>query len=110
MAKRIRGSKIVRFEYTVINEKWYLEVEDGKGKSSSGEVVDYFYIYLKRGSMGAKRFVMGFPKISPVDGSINTIEEEVNFLEGYLLENIMDYKKEEDALMDYYESMSDDEE
>lgn len=103
MAKKVKGSKIVRFEYIVINEKWFLEVEDGKSTSRSGEVVDYFYCYLKRGNMGTKRFVMGFPKISPVDGSINTIEEEVSMIEGALLHSVMRYMEEADALDEYYE-------
>ena len=104
MAKKVKGSKIVRFEYTVINEKWYLEVEDGKSTSRFGEAVDYYYCYLKRGCMGKKRFVMGFPKISPVDGSINVIDEEINTIEGCLLHSVMHYMEEEDALDEYYEA------
>ena len=104
MAKKVSESKVTRFEYTVITDKFYLDVEEGLGTLSNGAEVPYYYCYLMRGKWGAKRFCHGCPQTDIPTGKFLSPEEVAESCEVFLIHSVMTYIEEEDAIRDYYES------
>lgn len=101
MAKKVNEVIISRFEYTVIKETFYLEVVPGKD-TLRGKVLDYYFVYLQRGTWGAKRFIYGCPKVDQTTGEILSVEQVAEQTESFLLQSIVDYMEDEEAANRYH--------
>ena len=115
MAKKVKGSTITRFEYTVINEKFYLEIEDGKGKLWNKETknwydeeFDFYYCYIKRGKNGFKKFLYGCPVVDVLTNEKKTPENVAEDVERFMISSVCDYIKEEESIDNYYNSICND--
>ena len=101
MANNVSEITISRYEYTVITEKWYVEIQPGSGKFRD-ELIDYFYVYIQRGNTGVKRFVYGCPKVDQTTGEVLSADDVVRKAESFLVGEIASYMEEEEALSAYY--------
>lgn len=101
MAKEVSEVTIIRFEYTVINEKFYLEVEPCKD-TFKGKLIDYYRFYLKRGECGMKRFIYGCPKVDQTTGQVLSVDDAAKNTEMFLLDSIVEYVEEDEAIQRYY--------
>lgn len=100
---KFEEKKFVRVEYTVIKDKYYLDIEEGEDEE--GEM---WVCYLKRGRYGTKRFCCAMPKVirwGNYIGKPMSIEDAIQSAESLLFESVKTYVEEEEAINDYYNSL-----
>lgn len=105
MAKKVSENRVTRFEYKVINDKFYLEIEETID-TFRGEKVPYYRCYLQHGTCGVKRFCYGRPQTDMLTGNPVTVLDVVKSVETFLLHSITTYMEEQEVIDNYYASKS----
>ena len=101
MAKKVGEIKATRFEYTVINDTFYLEIVDGVDVFR-GEEIPYFHCYIQHGKWGVKRFCYSCPQTDMTTGKRISVEDAAESAENFLLHSVVEYLEEEEAVDAYY--------